>query len=300
MKRFLKTHAKRFLPNGLKRWLRQRIARPLPGNPDAMLTVTKEGEALQCSLDGKWRFLAPLECVHELEDFRTSPDGVDELSGIARWGAALSQAKGGKAVLFDVGAHAGLVSTLFCALTEGNRAYGFEPSPHLASRFEEIRQLNGFAERMIFQPVGIGGGPGEIEMLIDSEGGFVQIAHFSHSMWGRPEVIRIPVETLGASAARLGIVPDCVKIDIEGYEFEALKGASAFLSEHRPLLFFELHLDYLDQRGLSPKEVIGMLSSCGYRFHAFSGAVLKPADLHDSVLPMVRFVACPPGFTPPA
>jgi len=49
---------------------------------------------------------------------------------------------------------------------------------------------------------------------------------------------------------------DFLKIDVEGYEGSALKGAERILSERRPILFCEVHPALLPQYGVDAKEVV--------------------------------------------
>jgi FkbM family methyltransferase len=193
--------------------------------------------------------------------------------------------------LFDVGAHSGVVSALFCAANAHNRVFSFEPSPILAERLSEIRELNRFGDRMHIEQIGIGDATKTVEMLLDPVGGFVQVQRFAHTMWGTPHPVPVKIERLSDAAARLGVVPNFLKLDVEGYEQEVVAGALEFLAEHKPVIFFELHLNYLDQRNLSARVVVEMLGRCGYRFYTCGGALLKAKQLYDSPLPSVHVVA---------
>lgn len=295
MKRRLKNWLKLLLPVPLRAGLRTRWQRWLEKKPRGLplaeidLEPDPASGGLRCRV-GALSFLAPADCEGDLRTFATSHDGPAELAGIARWAKSGAD---GESVLFDIGAHGGIISSLFCAASPRHRTFCFEPSPLLQERLRSIREINGLGARMTLEPVAIGAAPGKIEMLVDPVGGFVQCAHFEHSMWGRPEAIVVPVETLEDASRRLGVVPDFVKIDVEGYEHEVVQGSLAFLARHRPVLFFELHLDYLEQRRLSPKSVVRALESCGYRFEDDGGAALPASALYDSVLPGLRFVARP-------
>ena len=57
--------------------------------------------------------------------------------------------------------------------------------------------------------------------------------------------------------------PDVIKIDVEGYELNVLKGATALLA-HGPVLAIELH-DSMSDFGASPSEIATLLFDHGYR-----------------------------------
>lgn len=58
---------------------------------------------------------------------------------------------------------------------------------------------------------------------------------------------------------------DLLKVDIEGYEYEAILGSRELFTSHRvKAIALELHPNHLAKRGLSEKEIIDFLSSCGY------------------------------------
>lgn len=62
---------------------------------------------------------------------------------------------------------------------------------------------------------------------------------------------------------------DLIKIDIEGYEMHALRGALLLLRTFQPALFIEVGYSRLIEHGTSPNEMISLLQGFGYRvFHA--------------------------------
>ena len=161
----------------------------------------------------------------------------------------------------------------------------------LAERLVAIRELNQFGDRMRIEQIGIGEETKTMEMILDPAGGFIQSQHFEHTMWAAPQSVQVRMETIHDAASRLNVIPQFVKIDIEGYEFEAIKGSIEFLARHKPAIFLELHLNYLEQRNLSPKLLVDMLLECGYGLHTSTGTSLKPAAVYDSPLPIVHVVA---------
>jgi FkbM family methyltransferase len=57
---------------------------------------------------------------------------------------------------------------------------------------------------------------------------------------------------------------DLIKIDIEGYEMHALRGAQQLLSRLSPKLFIEVGYSRLLKHGTTPNEMIDLLNSFGY------------------------------------
>jgi len=53
----------------------------------------------------------------------------------------------------------------------------------------------------------------------------------------------------------------------------------------------ELHLNYLEERKLSPKTLVHALVECGYSFFTYGGAPLRAKELYDSPLQGIRFAA---------
>ena len=284
MKRFLKTHLKRFVPSAARDSIKRRMAAKFAAPVASNINIQEEQGAVRCSIDSDISFLAPPACRHDLNYFAETVEGRAEFDGIAR-----AARDGG--VLFDIGAHLGLISALFCAANPKNRVISFEPSPLSRERLQAIIDLNELGDRMRIEQSGIGEKSATVKMEFDPVGGYVQSQRFDHSMWGAPQPIDVKIESISDAANRLSVIPQFLKIDIEGYEFEAIKGSLEFMKRHKPLLFLEIHLNYLEARQLSAKSLVMMLIEAGYRFYASGGAALKASDIYDSPLPIVRIIA---------
>ena len=61
-----------------------------------------------------------------------------------------------------------------------------------------------------------------------------------------------------------GIVPDVIKIDVEGAEMNVLQGMMQILQLHRPKLFLEIHPFNLPHFGTSTYEILSLLIDHGY------------------------------------
>jgi FkbM family methyltransferase len=195
VQRFLKRWLAPILPRWVTQGIKQRVAAQLNRGPVKELTLEPAGTAIRCTIDHQWSFLAPQECQYDLELHTSTQEGRAELSGMAD--AALT---GG--TLFDIGAHMGIMSAIFCAARPTNKVYSFEPSPVTQKRLEAIRTLNKIEDRMFIQPTAIGRDRAKLEMLLDPAGGYVQIQHFEHAGWGEPQRIQVDVESIPQAAER--------------------------------------------------------------------------------------------------
>ena len=131
-------------------------------------------------------------------------------------------------LVFDVGSHVGDRIAAFRRL--GALVIACEPNPAL---MPTLRRLYGRDDKVTLEPVAVGAAVGEVEMLINTDnptvstaaGDFIKAADGAPGWQGQQwdATIRVPVTTLDALIARHGI-PAFIKIDVEGFEAEALAG----------------------------------------------------------------------------
>ncbi|HEX7663256.1 MAG TPA: FkbM family methyltransferase [Polyangiaceae bacterium] len=73
-----------------------------------------------------------------------------------------------------------------------------------------------------------------------------------------------------------------MKLDIEGFELEALRGAESFLARPEVILFCELNEKMLRKAGASVDEVVAFLRERGFSFLTVEG---EPFDRYDPTWP---------------
>ena len=85
----------------------------------------------------------------------------------------------------------------------------------------------------------------------------------------------VPVTTLNALAGRYGI-PDMVKLDVEGFELEALKGGGDLLGRTE-LFVIEVALYRFSGRPMV-HEVVPLMAERGYLLYDIAGFIRRPFD----------------------
>jgi FkbM family methyltransferase len=63
--------------------------------------------------------------------------------------------------------------------------------------------------------------------------------------------------------------PDFIKIDIEGWEMQALEGMETTIIAHKPLVLCEINRGALARNDFSPMDVIGWMKARGYSANTF-------------------------------
>jgi FkbM family methyltransferase len=131
-------------------------------------------------------------------------------------------------LVFDVGSHVGDRIAAFRRL--GARVVACEPQPALV---KTLRLIYGRDAGVAIEPVAVGAGAGEVQLRINLDNPtvstaspeFVQASQgapgWEGQVWGKR--IKVPVTTLDALIARHGL-PAFIKIDVEGFEAQALAG----------------------------------------------------------------------------
>jgi FkbM family methyltransferase len=215
--------------------------------------------------------------------FITNGASIEEMFGFI-------QAANSARTLFDVGAHKALFALVFCAINENNHAVAYEPSPSLSATAKHLSRINGYETRLDLQPSAIGDASRTVAASVDPTG-FISFGNADESF----DKFEVQITTIDDECKRLGLSPDILKIDIEGYEYEALQGASDLLKFRKPVICLELHLDILEQRGIDPRLICDQLTKNGYRFFSCLGQQMSPQEVYGSAYAVLRFIAQPPG-----
>jgi FkbM family methyltransferase len=150
-------------------------------------------------------------------------------------------------IVFDVGAHIGYTALYFARLAPKGAVHAFEPAPsNLTYLRHNVRALS----NVVVVSAAVGELSGQAEMWVDSLSG--QNSTLLPDLMSIPQTerhvhvpsqttqITVPVMRLDDYADAVGLLPDFVKMDIEGFELQALTGAARVLRDARPMLMVEI------------------------------------------------------------
>ena len=176
--------------------------------------------------------------------------------------------KGG--VFVDVGAHCGMFTLLASSLVgPQGKVLAFEPSRREYDRLTANIALNGLTN-VIASPCAVAAEAGEVQLLIAEAG------HAGHNTTSKrfaypavklAEAVNVPTLTLDGFFAEHGLDRcDVIKMDIEGGELPALKGAVGVLRRFRPTLVLETFEKAMAANDTSTGALTAWLSDHGYVF----------------------------------
>ncbi len=174
--------------------------------------------------------------------------------------------------MFDVGANVGDVS-LHAAKFVGasGKVYAFEPDYINFKRLSANIELNNFRQLIAINK-GLGDKPGKFTIGVVDEGnrGMNRITGVSTKETASNT---IDVTTMDILFQEMKIDKvDVIKIDVEGFEMNVLKGGTEVISKHHPVFFIELDDNNLKDQGSSATQLVDFLESKGYKInHAETG-----------------------------
>jgi FkbM family methyltransferase len=165
----------------------------------------------------------------------------------------------------DVGANEGFFSLLASRIVgPAGRVLAVEPQQRLQEVLRRNFALNGAGNVTVTaSAVSDAEGVAELNLAPSMNTG---ASSFTARTRYRLKRQSVPTETLAEIVRKWGVERvDLVKMDIEGWEYEAILGSRALFSERRVgAIVLELHDDHLRRRGLEAGRITGFLTECGY------------------------------------
>jgi FkbM family methyltransferase len=146
----------------------------------------------------------------------------------------------------DVGANIGL-HVLLADMVVGpsGKVIALEPHPISARLLRDNLEINGMDSRVTALEAAaaeVDGGTRRFELFPEhsSMSGFTIKPERVAARRALQESVEVPLVSLDALVRRLGVTPDLIKIDVEGFELQVLRGASEILSgEHDTAVMIE-------------------------------------------------------------
>ncbi len=169
-----------------------------------------------------------------------------------------------RATVLDVGAHCGQFALIASQSQPGVQVLAFEPDGDNAADLEHNLTANGLRNVQV-RRVAVADRGGQLPLYSDDETfGFSDhsLARGATVFTGRVETVEaIVLDSLLAELEQ----PVClIKMDIEGAELLALRGAQRLLAAHQPALLLEVDARWMSNFGLQPEALRAWLAEQGY------------------------------------
>jgi FkbM family methyltransferase len=149
-------------------------------------------------------------------------------------------------VILDIGANVGDHTRFY--LDEGHTVYAFEPNPLtfecLSHNCPEAHNYNLAASDSSEKPLRF--------LRLDNVG--ASRIHPEGNILVNPVVI----DTMGLPA------PQFIKIDVEGFEINVLRGLEKTIENHRPIVLCEINHGALEANGFTAMDIMNFFSKRGY------------------------------------
>ncbi len=200
--------------------------------------------------------------------------------------------------LYDAGANMGEFTTYAAHLVGSKgRIVSFEPMTVTFALLRENISLNRFESRVSAFNIGLSDKKGEAELFAASEVNNIgSVEDGLHTLFGTTSrnsfLQKIQLETMDEFVETHHLSPpDVIKIDVEGSELFALKGAAKVLERYHPKIILEFSKETFEAAGYTQTDVLSYLKTFRYKFHTIeTRGKLKP--LNPNNIPVLTNLFC--------
>lgn len=171
---------------------------------------------------------------------------------------AARHALGGPGCIVDIGANIGLTTSLLANIRKNDIIYAIEPSSRTFGDLTRTIALNGL-RNVKASNIGLGATSGRL--ILNEDLSNSSAANFPSDVSLEDDDTRgVIVQTLDKFCFIHNIRPHFLKIDVEGFELNVLRGGFHTIKECSPILFIEINTFTMLAYGrVNPLDVIGFL-----------------------------------------
>lgn len=212
-----------------------------------------------------------LDCNFALRDYESFGDRHN--AGFRKW---IECCKDKKAV-FDIGAHIGLYTLpASSVIARDGTVYAFEPSEANRRYLKRHLEYNNIHNVVLF-PYIVGEEEKEGQIFYESKDTNPMNSLYPKKNINLYSKVYREQISLDDFVKRTNLTPDVIKIDVEGYECNVLKGARRIIESYKPIIFLSVHPEQLTLFKSSVEELKKIVDNLRYIIQDWDGR--EPKDL---------------------
>jgi FkbM family methyltransferase len=189
-----------------------------------------------------------------------------------------TQAKPGTTVL-DIGAHIGLFSVIASEVTGSNgKIYSFEPSPSTTEFLKKTIRINN--KEAVIEPVqqAMSNAVGKITFFVSDDKIDNSNSLVSYKDDRKLQGIEVDVNTIDNFVASKKITGlSFIKIDVEGAEYDALRGGTNTFNTQRPACILAIHPIPIKAKGDKLEDIYDYVQQLNYSISYNNKSITKEA-----------------------
>jgi len=176
-------------------------------------------------------------------------------------------------VVLDIGANIGITTVPIAKKCRQGKVFAFEPIPSNLKALKRIVQHYKF-NNVSFFGAALGDTNGSVQMVLpvlnkNKMQGLSHIVEDNNSdAWNKGDFFNVPLKKLDDIQEINAQTIHAIKIDVEGFEYEVLKGAVNLLKKDRPVIYCEVWDNEKRSR------CFNFIKELGYTIKVFSGEAL--------------------------
>ena len=146
-------------------------------------------------------------------------------------------------IIFDVGCNTGQTAVLFHAFSQANKIYLFDPNPYALAVCAENAILNDFSDKIRLYNrcvSGIHGEQMEFHTVLAGAAGSLHPS-FARTANNLKESYKVESVTIDEIVKCEKVIPDVVKLDVEGHEYQVLVGSRDLAQRKKTKFLVEMH-----------------------------------------------------------
>lgn len=170
------------------------------------------------------------------------------------------------ATILDIGAHIGLfAATAASSIGEQGRVYAFEPAPATLPVLEQTIRINRLANRICIVNHAMGAEKGDITFFVSDNEADNSNSLVAYKKDRKLNGVKVTMNTIDNFAASMYLSTiDFIKIDVEGAEYDTLRGGMHVLSTYRPCCILAIHPEPIAAKGDRLEDIYDLLVSLNY------------------------------------